>query len=283
MKEIIAKASVLVEALPFFQAFHGKVFVIKLGGRPLANKKLKENVLRDLVALKYVGIKPVIVHGGGEEVSELSKKLGYQARFVDGLRVTDRETMDVVSMVLEGKVNGGIVDTLSALGVKAAGLSGRDSGMVRVRQASRKLGFVGKVESVKREIIDVLLDKDIIPVIAPLGSDGGGQSYNVNADIIAGEIAAALKASKLILMTDVPGLLRRKEAPDTLISTVRLGQMAGLKKRGIIAGGMIPKVDACALALRRGVSKAHILDARVQHAMLLEIFTPRGIGTEIVK
>ena len=280
---MIRKASVLVEALPYFRAFRGKVFVIKLGGRPLADRGLKERVLRDVAALKYVGINPVVVHGGGEEVSEVSRKLGVRSRFIDGLRVTDRETMKVVSMVLEGKVNGGIVDMLNSLGVKAAGLSGRDSGMIKVRRASRKLGFVGRVEKVKRKMLDVLLEQDIVPVLAPLGSDGAGQSYNINADTVAGEVAAALEASKLILMTDVPGLLRQKKKPKTLISTVRLSRVAGLRQRGVIAGGMIPKIAACALALRRGVAKAHILDARVEHALLLEIFTPRGIGTEIVK
>jgi acetylglutamate kinase len=285
------KTSTLIEALPYIQQFAGKTIVVKYGGAAQAEKDLQAPFAQDIVLLKYVGINVVIVHGGGPQIGETLKKIGKASEFIEGLRVTDEETVGVVEMVLAGSTNKGIVRLINRLGGNAVGLSGSDAGLTSARKLtlSRKgddgeeheydLGQVGEVKQVNPAIIHHLADGGFIPVIAPLGVGEDGSVYNINADSAAGAIAGALQAEKFILLTDVPGILGKDK---NLISTLGRSEVETLKDSGVIQGGMIPKVNACLDAISSGVNKAHILDGRVPHAVLLELFTDEGIGTEII-
>lgn len=288
------KAAILVEALPYIQEFYGKTIVIKYGGNAMINEDLKEKVMQDVALMKYVGIRPVIVHGGGPDITGFLKKVGKQSSFVAGLRVTDEETVEIAEMVLDGKVNSEIVNLLNRRGVRAVGLSGKDAGLIRARKKlatvyegdkSKQvdIGYVGEVAAVDSGIIEDLLDQDYVPVIAPIGVDDEGESYNINADYVAAEIAGALEAEKLLLLTDIEGIYKDFHDKDTFISSLHLPEARQYIKDGIIAGGMIPKVEACLTALEKGTGKTHIIDGRLDHSIILEIFTPQGIGTQVVR
>jgi len=292
MQKIIDKAKVLVEALPYIKEFANRTVVIKYGGHAMVDEELKKNFALDVILMKYIGINPVIVHGGGPQINQFLRKMNVQSSYVQGMRVTDGETMDVVEMVLVGKVNKEIVGLINYHGGKAVGLSGRDGDLVKARKMKVykelaentppeliDLGRVGEVTEVNAEILTTLDSRDFIPVIAPVGVGPDGQSYNINADLVAGAIAARLKAAKLMLLTDVAGV---KDAEGQLISSLSCTEIDGQIKNGVISGGMIPKVNCCREAVRGGVAKAHIVDGRVEHAILLEVFTRAGVGTEIV-
>lgn len=281
----IERASVLIEALPYIRKFRGATFVIKYGGAAMVKEELKNSVSEDIVMLSYVGIKPVVVHGGGPEISELLQRLGIEPRFVAGQRVTDRETLDVVEMVLAGRVNGEIVNRINQTGGNAVGLSGKDGKLItaeRLTGGTDDLGFVGRVKEVNVNLLKVLDDAGFIPVISPIGVDAQGQTLNINADFVAAHIAAALKAEKFILLTDVPGILANQADESTLLTTIRDSDIDELISKGIITRGMLPKVQACKDALQGGVRTAHIIDGRLPHSLLLELFTDKGIGTQIL-
>ncbi|MBI5599128.1 MAG: acetylglutamate kinase [Deltaproteobacteria bacterium] len=281
MKEQIEKIKVLFEALPYIRKFNNKTIVIKYGGSAMVEEGLKKDFALDVVLLKYVGINPVIVHGGGPQIGELLKKLGKETRFVKGIRVTDTETMDVVEMVLGGKINKEIVGLINHYGGRAVGLSGRDGGLIKARRIKIKgeeMGLVGEVESVNPHVIKTLEDNNFIPVIAPIGGDDEGLSCNINADMVAGHVASALKAEKLILLTDVRGVLDKDKK---LVSTLSLSEADGLIRKKVAIEGMIPKLRCCMEAVANGVTSAHIIDGRVAHAVLLEVFTDTGVGTVI--
>jgi acetylglutamate kinase len=285
MKKYIEKVNTLIESFPYIREFSGKTIVIKYGGNAMVDDNLKRSFALDMVLLKYVGINPVIIHGGGPQIDELLKRIGKESEFVGGMRVTDGETMEIVEMVLVGKVNKEIVNSINLVGGKAVGISGKDGGLLvaeRIYQRAKgkeiDIGQVGTVKAVNPAVID-LLDRDrFIPVIAPIGCDESGMTYNINADIAAGKVAGALNAEKLILLTDVEGVI----IDDSLRSSIRSSEISDLIESDRITGGMIPKVQCCLSALEAGVTKAHIIDGRVEHAVLLEIFTDAGIGTEIV-
>lgn len=275
----IEKADVLLEALPYIRNFAGKVLVIKYGGHAMEDADLKDSFAQDVALLKYVGMHPVIVHGGGPQIDAALKKSGVEPRFVRGLRVTDAATMDVVEMVLVGKINKEIVALLNRHGGNAVGLSGKDGELVvaRKRRTGEDLGFVGDVVGVNARVIEAL--GGFIPVIAPTAADADGVTYNINADVVAGKVAEALRAEKLILLTDVEGVKGRDGA---LVDTLTAEAALEMIRDGVIAGGMIPKVECCLEALRGGVKQAHVIDGRVRHAVLLEVLTSRGVGTEIL-
>ena len=276
-------SKVLVEALPYFKQWCGKVVVVKYGGNAMLNEELKAAVMEDIILLSTIGIKVVLVHGGGPEINNMLSKIGKEAKFVDGLRYTDSETMEVVQMVLTGKLNKDIVGLLLQKGGKAVGLSGVDSGLIRARKTETDLGFVGEVTSVNPEIINSLLDKGFIPVVSTvaLGEEGDSSRYNINADTAAAKIAVALKAEKFVQLTNVPGVLRNIDDSSTLIKRIERTALGSLKATGIIAGGMIPKIECCLTALEGGVPRTHIIDGRVPHSLLIEMFSDRGIGTMI--
>lgn len=276
-------SKVLVEALPYFKQWCGKVVVVKYGGNAMLNEELKAAVMEDIILLSTIGIKVVLVHGGGPEINNMLSKIGKESKFVDGLRYTDSETMEVVQMVLTGKVNKDIVGLLLQKGGKAVGLSGVDSGLIRARKTEKDLGFVGEVTSVNPEIINSLLDKGFIPVVSTvaLGEEGDSSRYNINADTAAAKIAVALKAEKFVQLTNVPGVLRNIDDSSTLIKRIERTALGSLKATGIIAGGMIPKIECCLTALEGGVPRTHIIDGRVPHSLLIEMFSDRGIGTMI--
>jgi len=290
MQQAINKAKILMEALPYIRAFNNKTFVFKFGGNAMVDPALSHSFALDIILLNYVGIRPVIVHGGGPQIGEFMDRLGMETKFVDGLRVTDKNTIDIVEMVLVGKINKEIVGHINQNGGKAVGLSGKDGNLLMAEKIwlkdrndpSKKvdIGMVGEVKSVNPNVINTLDTDQFIPVIAPLGAGEDGETYNINADTAAGEIASALKAEKLILLTDVEGV---KDKNDKLLSTLTEQETEKSIETGAISGGMIPKVNCCCKALDKGVSKAHIIDGRVEHAVLLEIFTDVGIGTQIVK
>ncbi len=292
MQDLINKANVLMEALPYLKRFAGTTIVIKYGGHAMADEKLKESFARDVVLLKYIGLNPVIVHGGGPQINETLKKYGIVSEFVRGMRVTDAATMGVVEMVLVGQVNKEVVGLINRHGGRAVGLSGKDGELLlaeKMLQEIRRedgeiervdIGFVGDVVRVNQALIDTLEQGKFIPVIAPVGVGVGGESYNINADVVAGRVAAALMAEKLILLTDVQGV---KDKQGNLLTSISVAEMHRLISDESIIGGMIPKVECCAQALDAGVKKAHIVDGRVEHAVLLEIFTDKGVGTEIVQ
>ncbi|HEY5647902.1 MAG TPA: acetylglutamate kinase [Nitrospiria bacterium] len=290
MKKLIEKAGTLVEALPYIRAFSGKTVVIKYGGAAMVEEKLKDSFAQDVVLMKYIGLKPVIVHGGGPRINAMMKKLGKEPRFVKGVRVTDASTMEVVEMVLGGMINKEIVALINQHGGKAVGLSGKDGGLIlarklkgaggkgRGKKPAVDLGLVGEVAQVDPRVIESLDQDRFIPVIAPIGADSKGQTYNINADLVAGAIAGALKAEKLLVLTDVQGILSSSRK---LVPTINRKEASRMIKRGTIKGGMIPKIQAGLTAVESGVKKAHVIDGRIPHALLLEIFTDKGIGTEL--
>ena len=279
----IKKAQILTEALPFIKKFSNKTVVIKYGGSALINPEIKDTIIKDIVLMKLVGMKPVIVHGGGPDISSFLKKLNIESKFVNGLRVTSAETMEVAEMVLAGKINKQIVTEIELHGVKAVGISGKDGDTVRakIEKDGVDYGFVGSVESVDPTLVKTLIDNDIIPVIAPIGKDGTGQSYNINADYMAVAIAGSLEAEKLVFLTDVAGVLKDVNNPDSLMSFMKASEVKGYIENGTISGGMIPKVECCMAAVEKGVNNVHILDGRVEHCLILELFTTAGIGTMI--
>lgn len=288
-------AAVLTETLPYIQQFYGKTVVVKYGGNAMINDILKQKVIHDIVLMKYVGMRPVVVHGGGPEITAFLKKIGKQSEFVSGLRVTDAETVEVAEMVLCGKINSEIVCLLNRKGAKAVGLSGKDADLLVAKKHLAKvyeengavravdIGYVGDVVRVNTELINALLAQDYIPVIATIGAGEDQATYNINADYVAGEVAGALQAEKLMLLTDVEGIYRDYQDKDSFISTLSFGEAQTMIQDGAIDGGMIPKVEACIRALSGGAAKAHIIDGRQPNSLLLEIFTSSGIGTEIVK
>ena len=289
MRELVEKAAVLHEALPYIRRFHGKTFVIKYGGAAMTDEALREGFARDVVLMKFVGIHPVVVHGGGPQIDQLLARLDLKSTRVEGLRVTDDATMEVVEMVLAGKINKEIVSLIGRHGGRAVGLSGADDSLVQASKlapvttrggAVVDTGRVGGVDRVRPEVLRSLIDAGLIPVIAPLGIDADGRSLNINADTVAGAVASAMGAEKLVLMTDTKGVC---DAEGKLIDSLTSAQIGRLRASGVISGGMIPKVECALEALAGGVRKCHILDGREQHAMLLEIFTDRGIGTQIVR
>ena len=293
LKQSIARADILLEALPYIRRFYNKTIVIKYGGHAMVDENLKSLFAKDVVMMKYIGINPVIVHGGGPQIGTHLKKLGKESKFIQGMRVTDEETMDIVEMVLAGRVNKEIVGLINQHGGKAVGLTGKDGNLIRAEKYYLTddkakdtppeiidLGLVGRVREFHTELIKSLVKDGFIPTIAPIGVGDGGETYNINADIVAGELAAALQAEKLVLLTDVEGVLDRD---GSLINSMNYERADELITQGIIEGGMYPKVKCCLKALRNGVGKTHIIDGRLNHAVLLEIFTDEGIGTEVVK
>jgi acetylglutamate kinase len=278
------QAAVLVQALPYIQEYRGKTIVVKYGGNAMINETLKTAVIQDVILMTCVGIRTVLVHGGGPEIDAMLNALGKESRFVQGLRYTDAETMEIVQMVLCGKVNKDITSLIQQKGGRAIGLCGIDGALLQARQTRNDLGFVGEIETVNTSVLDTILDSGAIPVVSSvalgIGADAG-HTLNINADIAAAQIAAAMKAEKLILMTDVQGLLRDVKNPDSLIKVITRSGLEALKTAGVISKGMIPKADCCTLALDGGVKKAHIIDGRLLHALLIELFTDEGIGTMI--
>ncbi|MFQ5735903.1 MAG: acetylglutamate kinase [Thermodesulfobacteriota bacterium] len=281
MQKHIEKIRILFESLPYIRKFYNKTIVIKYGGNAMVEDELKKSFARDIVLMKYIGINPVIVHGGGPQIGGLLQRLGKESRFVKGIRVTDNETMDVVEMVLVGKINKEIVGLINHYGGRAVGLGGKDGGLIKARRLKIKgeeMGLVGEVESVDASVIKTLEMSSFIPVIAPVGGGEEGVSYNINADTVAGKIASALNAEKLILLTDVAGVLDKQKK---LISTLTLSEARAQITRKVATGGMIPKLRCCMEAVASGVERAHIIDGRVEHAVLLEVFTDAGVGTAI--
>lgn len=289
MEELAARAQVLVEALPYIRRFRQAVVVVKYGGAAMIDEDLKAAVLQDIVLLHYVGLRPVVVHGGGPEVSALSKRLGLEPQFVHGLRVTDAATMEVAEMVLGGRLNKHLVDGLQRAGGRAVGLSGKDDRTILARKLTRHegeevdLGFVGEIVAVNTDLLDLLVSNGYIPVLSSVGVGEDGTSYNINADHLAGRVAAELGATKFVMLTDVRGLLREPPDESTLIPRLTALQARQMMESGAIEGGMIPKLEGCLMAAEGGVERVHIIDGRIRHALLMEIFTDRGIGTLIAR
>jgi acetylglutamate kinase len=293
MQELINKANVLVEALPWIRQFYGKTIVIKYGGNAMVEEHLKEGFARDVILMKYIGLNPVVVHGGGPQIGKVLEAMGIETRFEQGMRVTDARTMDVVEMVLGGKVNKEIVSNINRHGGRAVGLTGKDGNLITARKLEMKainpdtltpeiidIGMVGEVAGINPAIIISLEQANFIPVIAPVGVDESGRTYNINADLVAGKVAGALQAEKLILLTDVEGV---KDKSGKLLNTIDITDVQGLIDDGTIVGGMIPKVTCCLDAVAAGVKKTHIIDGRMEHACLLEVFTDQGVGTAVAK
>lgn len=294
MESLIARAAVLVEAIPYIRTFYGKTFVIKYGGNAMINEELKRGVMEDIVLLKFLGVNPVVIHGGGPEITQMLKRVGKESRFVQGLRVTDGETMEIVQMVLVGKLNKEIVSKINLLGAKAVGLSGQDANLIIAEKTVPTMpadfdgeipdiGFVGEVSKINTELLHQLIASGYIPVISSIGMGTDGVSYNINADTAAGELAAALEAEKLIMLTDVEGIFEDYSDKSSLISALTIEKAHEMINQGKIEGGMIPKVQACITALQHGVKRTHIIDGRQLHSMLLEILTDKGIGTMVVE
>lgn len=291
MQELIEKASVLMEALPYIRKFSGKTIVVKYGGHAMVDEKLKDSFAKDIVLLDYIGLNPVIVHGGGPQIDQMLDKMQIESKFIHGMRVTDKQTMDIVEMVLAGDINKDIVSLINRHGGKAVGLSGRDGGLIKAKKLPKEkvtfdkktpevidLGRVGNVKEIDASVLRTLEQGRFIPVIAPVGFDEKGEALNINADLVAGAVAEALQAEKLVLLTDIDGI---KGRDGELLSTIKGAEARRLMDEGIINGGMIPKVDCALKAVGQGVKSAHIIDGRVQHAVLLEIFTDKGVGTVI--
>ena len=287
------KAEILVDALPYIQEFYGTTVVIKYGGNAMINDARKENVMRDVALMKFVGIRPILVHGGGPEITGFLKKVGKESTFVSGLRVTDEETVEIAEMVLDGKLNSEIVGLLNLRGVRAVGLSGKDAGLIKAQKKLATvyendtahqvdIGYVGEVTEIDTGLITDLLNQGYVPVIAPIGMGEHGESYNINADYVAAEIAGALHAEKMLLLTDVEGVYKDFADKGSLISQLCMAEAREYIRSGVIEGGMIPKVEACLRALEAGAHKAHIIDGRLAHSIILEIFTSRGIGTMVL-
>ncbi len=287
MKSEILKAEVLVEAIPYIRRFAGSVVVVKYGGSAMVDKALCASVIQDIAMLKYIGLKPVVVHGGGNEITGMLSKLGKKTEFLDGLRVTDAETAKVAEMVLSGSIGKGLVENLQSVGIPSVGVSGKDGRTLlcskKKEDKGRDLGFVGQIEKVDITLLNTLIDKGFVPVLSPVGVDERSNTYNVNADYAASAVAGALDAQKLIFLTDVEGILKDKDDASTLFSSLTRTEALSYIKDGTIAGGMIPKVQCCLDALEKGVESVHVLDGRVPHAILLEIFTTEGIGTMVTK
>lgn len=284
MQEYIEKVEVLVETLPYIREFYGKTVVIKYGGSAMSDENIKRTIIQDITLMKLVGMNPVIVHGGGPEINEALSQLGIEHKFVDGLRVTDKKTMEVAEMVLTGKINKSIVSDLQKQGINAVGISGKDGKLI---EASKKLsnghdlGFVGKIDKINPEILNTLIDNGFIPIISPIGSDKEGNSYNINADYVAAAIAGELKAQKLVFLTDTEGVLKNFNDKSSVISVLPAEEIQILIENQTIKGGMIPKIECCEKAVNQGVKAVHIIDGRIEHCLLLEIFTQKGIGTMI--
>lgn len=277
------RATVLVEALPYIKKYNGKIVVIKYGGNAMINDDLKQRVMEDIVLLTLIGVKVVLVHGGGPEITDMLKRVGKESKFVDGLRVTDKESTEIVQMVLAGKINKSLVNLLETKGGKAMGICGIDGQMIQAEVKDERLGFVGKITDVNVEPITDLLDRGYIPVVSTIGCDKEGNVYNINADTAAAYIAGAMKADRFILMTDIAGILHDKDNPDSLIPLVDIKEAVELFNNEVISGGMIPKVECCIDAINRGVDKVTIMDGRVPHAILLDMLTDEGVGTMVVK
>ncbi len=280
----LEKANVLIEALPYIKQFKGKIIVVKYGGSAMVDHELKKSVVRDVALLKLVGFRPIVVHGGGKEITKWCKKVGIESNFVNGLRVTDKATMEIAEMVLN-KVNKGLVSMLEKIGVHAIGISGKDGSILKVKKKYSKeqdIGFVGEVEYVNTRLLHTLLDSDVIPVICPIGSDEGCYSYNVNADDAACAIASAMGAAKLAFLTDIEGVYTDPTDKTTLISRMNIAEAEAFLASGMAGGGMLPKLQNCIDAIKAGVSRVHILDGRIEHSLLLEFFTDHGIGTAII-
>lgn len=284
MEQIMGKAEVLIEALPYIQRFNRKIIVVKYGGSAMVDEELKHQVIQDVTLLKLVGFKPIIVHGGGKEISRWTEKVGIESEFIGGLRKTDAQTMEIAEMVL-GKVNKSLVQYVEELGVLAVGISGKDGGLLRVDKKyseGRDIGFVGEIKEVNPKILYDLLEKDFLPIVCPIGMDDGYQTYNINADDAACAIARAMEAEKLAFLTDIEGVYRDPSDKSTLISELTISEARELLAGGNIGGGMLPKLNNCIDAIENGVSRVHILDGRIAHCLLLEIFTNKGIGTAII-
>ncbi|NLN40685.1 MAG: acetylglutamate kinase [Clostridiales bacterium] len=287
MNTLIYKANILVEALPYIQKLRGKTVVIKYGGNAMVDEDISKTIMQDITLLKYVGVNPVVVHGGGPKISQTLETMNIKSEFYNGLRITNKDAIDVVQMVLAGSINKDIVAQINCLGGKAIGLCGKDGNLILAEKKKNienvDLGYVGEIKKINSKMIELLAEDEYIPVIAPIGTDSKGQSYNINADTAAGEIAAALKAEKLIFLTDIDGIYLDPKNPDSLLSVVSIPEIYELMDKGIISGGMIPKVLGCIKALQQGVNRTHILNGTIPHPILLEIFTDKGIGTMVVK
>lgn len=284
MEKVLQKAEVLIEALPYIQRFNRKIIVVKYGGSAMSNEQLQRNVIKDVTLLKLVGFKPIIVHGGGKEISRWVGKVGMEPRFVNGLRVTDAETMEIAEMVLN-KVNKGLVSMVQELGVKAVGVSGKDGGLLKVEKKysdGQDIGYVGEVTQVNPKVLYDLLEKDFLPIVAPIGMDEGFSTYNINADDAACAIAKAVGADKLVFLTDIEGLYKDINDKSSFISRITASDAEALIAGGLIGGGMLPKLNNCTSAIENGVNRVHILDGRIPHCLLLEIFTNSGVGTAII-
>ena len=287
--------NILIEALPYIKKFHQKKVMIKYGGHAMIDSEAMNSTARDTVLLKYVGMEPIVVHGGGPEISRSMNKLGKKPKFIGGLRITDKETMEIVKMVLVGKINTDIVSNVCLHGGKGIGISGKDNHLIKARKRAPEvvvdnstgnertvdLGLVGEIENVNPEVIDMLTENDYIPIVSPIGVDKKGNTLNLNADTVAGDIAGKVDAEKLIILTDVPGILEDPNDPETLIKKVKIDEINDLINNGVVSDGMIPKIETCLNAIENGVQSAHIIDGRIKHSVLLEIFTKDGIGTMI--
>ena len=287
METEILKAEVLIEAIPYIRRFAGSTVVVKYGGSAMVDEKLKRSVIQDIAMLKYIGLKPVVVHGGGKEITSLLERLGKQSQFLDGLRVTDEETAKVAEMVLSGSIGKALVDELQMVGISSVGISGKDGRSLlcsrKLDEKGRDLGFVGQIDHVDTTLLETLLANNFVPVVSPVGVDATGNTYNINADYAASAVAGSLSAQKLIFLTDVEGILKDKDDPSTILRTLSEQEALGYIADGTIKGGMIPKVQCCLDGLDKGVESVHVLDGRVPHAILLEIFTTKGVGTMVTK
>lgn len=287
MNGLIQKANTLVEALPYIQKLSSKTIVVKYGGNAMVDEEITRTIMQDIVLLKYVGVNPIVVHGGGPEINKMLSRLSIESKFHNGLRITDKESVDVVEMVLTGKINNDIVSKLNMLGGKAVGLCGKDAKLIEVEKKAPvdeiDLGYVGEIKNIDTRVLNLLTQDEYIPVVAPIGIGPDGHSYNINADTVAGEIAASLKAEKLIFLTDIDGIYIEPDNPDSLVSVIMIDEVYRLIDKKVISGGMIPKVMGCIKGIEEGVSRTHILNGTLPHPILLEIFTDTGIGTMVTR
>lgn len=287
MNTLIHKAEILIEALPYIQRFSGKTVVIKYGGNAMIDNEIAQTIMQDITLLKYVGVNPIVVHGGGPEINKMLKSLKIESRFHNGLRITNADTVNIVQMVLTGKINKDIVSRINCLGGKAIGISGKDGKLIEVEKKPPvdgvDLGYVGQITKINSKVLNLLADDEYIPVVSPIGIGPDGQSYNINADTVAGEIAAAMRAEKLIFLTDIDGICKNPEDPDSIISVISVDEIFELINEGVINGGMIPKVQGCIRGIQQGVNRTHIINGTIPHPLLLEIFTDKGIGTMVTR
>lgn len=284
MQNYIDKAKVLTEALPYIKEFNGITVVIKYGGSALINEEIKSTLIKDIALMKFVGFKPVVVHGGGKDINKMLERIGKESEFKNGLRVTDEETMEIVEMVLAGKLNKALSTEICLQGINAVGICGKDANILKVKKAmpnGEDIGLVGEIQSVNTELIETLINNDFVPVISPIGVDENGTSYNINADYAAVAVAGALNAEKLVFVTDVAGILTDINDPSSVVSTINVEDVLDMIRTGKISGGMLPKVECCIAGVEAGVQNVHILDGRVEHCLILEIFTKKGVGTLI--